>query len=380
MDLRKFLDDVERERAAVDAALRLIGPDRPPGEVLRAAEAARERLGVLGHLLAVRRLEVDMQRRQLLTAVPALIVTPWAAQRLAAATVDTGWVDAARDVLRAASDAYPAAHLPGLAAALGAHLATLRRRLADVMAPTVRDDLTGVTGRTALVAGWAAMGAGDHGRAREHFRLADAAASMTADGTLRAAALTGAANLDSLEFIDLPGGAPAALRVLDAAAHQLGPTTPGVVAAGVYAARARERAAGGEAWEHDLDAAYAHDVTPAATGDLAGLYYGRAELPDREAACLRLAGHAERSAAVVLAELDTPAARLPRRRGKLLAALAAAHAAAGEPEQATRDAHAALDMAARTGSATTTERVRTLAAALPPAAGVAELRERARVA
>lgn len=374
MDVRRFLADLERERAAADAALRLIGPGRRAEEVRDAAQAAREHLSSLGRLIEVRRLEDDMHRRHLLASVPAVVLAPWTAERLAAPEVDTGWVDAADDALRAAADAYAAAPLPGLAAALGAHLVTLRRRLGEVMAPGVRGRLTTVMGRTALVAGWSALGAGEQVAAREHFRTAEAAGSMGADRTLRAAALTGAATTLSSTYTGRSAASPGALDAAETAAAALPASAPGVIVAEVHGTLALELAAAGQTWEAHMDLAHGADRRPQAMGALAGLYHAGGEPRAFEAACLRRSGRHDQAAALTLADLATPAAGLPRRRARLLASLAESRLGAGDRDQATREAHAALDLAQPIGATVVTGRVRELAARLGDVELMARLR------
>lgn len=376
-ELRALLDAVEDARSRADAAMRLTLGAGSRFEAEYAAREARAHLRGLRAILERAEQEERVRRRDLLKALPLIAVSPVALERIGGAhIVDFGLVTAYDEVLSAATRAWPTANVPRLHAILGPHVSRMAERLHAQMPESVRLRLTALTGETAVLAGWSAMCSGQHTFAREHFALAERTAAAMDDPALRALALEGRSNLLSQAVADGTGGSRPALDALTEAVEMMPRVMPGVARQWVLARYAQELAASGDpGYKRRLEAAHQTDLDVEAGGIYSRDFWYSDELADIEAFALTVTGQPAQAQQVLNAELATVPSNLPRRRAKLLAHVASAHVAAGEPEQAARVAFEALDLVEGTGSTRTIQRGRNLYGRMALWSGVPAVRE-----
>jgi hypothetical protein len=345
---------------------------------------ARGHLAGLRAILERARQEEEVRRRTLLKALPMLAVSPSAVERLGSAhLIDRGLIDAYEEVLNAAVSIYPTAALPRLYAVLGPHVERMAERFRAPMGESVRLRLTSLTAENAIMAGWAAMVTEQRALAREHFALAESAATFVEDDTLRALALEGRSNLYSQTFTGGIGGSRAALDALAGAVELLPSSAPGVVRQWVLARYGQELAAArSPEYARYLDAAHRIDVSQEAGGIYrSDGFFGSSINPvtkrrsDIEAFAATVSGRADEAEAMLNDELNTVPGERPRRRANLLAQLASAHVERGEPEQAARVATRAFDLANATGSLVTLARVQSVYNRLGRWTGIPAVRE-----
>jgi hypothetical protein len=325
-----------------------------------------------------------VRRRTLLKALPMLAVSPAALERLGSAhLVDRGLVDAYDEALNAAATAYPSAAMPRLYGVLGPHVTRMAGRLRGPMAEGVRLRLAGLTAETALLTGWAAMVTDRRAQAREHFALAESAATFVRDDALRALALEGRSNLVSQVYVGSVGASRPALDALAQAVDVLPRTMPGVARQWVPARYAHELAAArAPTYVRHLEAAQRTDPTEAQAEGiyrLDGFFYAGAQLSDIEAFGLTLNGRPDAAETIMSTALAGVPAHQLSRRANLLTGMANAHVAQEEPEQAARVAVQAVDLAVSVGRSITAERARGVYSRLARWTGapaVRELRER----
>lgn len=376
--LRRMLAEVEAERQAADSALGVIGPTGlRTMEAATAASNARKHLRAMGAILERYREEVDVQRRVLIRAVPAVLVAPWVLERIAAPHgLDDELLDAFAEVLDAAVAAYPGLAPADLYRDLGPHVRRMQQRLNEPVPDAVRHRLLRTVSHAASLTGWAAMVSGERGRAREHFRLAESTAAYAGDGSLRAVALEGASNLDSAAFLGRSDPSRLALDTLTQAVGELGLTTPGVVKQWVLGRYGQELAlAGSPRADQYLDAA-ANVYAGGGEGiyKLGGFFDADAQLGRTHGNALVARGRPEAAEQVLNAALALVPPEKPHKHAGLLAYLAGVRLAQEEPAEAARVGTLALRLAGG-ASAPTVQRVQAVAEHLTPWADLIEVQE-----
>jgi tetratricopeptide (TPR) repeat protein len=379
-ELDALLNAIADAAERADGVMRLIpaAPSRSEADCI--VREARGHLAGLRAILDRARQEEEVRRRTLLKALPMLAVSPAALERLGSAhLVDRGLVDAYDEALNAAATAYPTAAMPRLYGVLGPHVTRMGERLRGPMAEGVRLRLASLTAETALLAGWAAMVSGQHGRARDHYALADSAATFVRDDALRALALEGRSNLYSHAWTGGTARSQPALDALGQAVDVMPATMPSVARQWVLARYAQELGAA-RAPEHGryLEAAQRIDPTDQQAGGiyrLDGFFYAGAQLADIEAFGLTVGDRPDDALALLNEELAAVPDNLPRRQANLLTYFASAHVEQGEPEQAARTATEALDLATGTGSSLTQQRVQSVYNRLGRWTGIPAVRE-----
>lgn len=370
--LRRLLAEIDEERSAADAAMRLIGPGRRPLEIRNAVEEARRRLKIVRRILAVAEEEEAMRRRDLLRIVPLVAVSPGSVERIAAAhATDDSLVNAYEDVLEQASLAYPRANMSRLYAALDPLAGRVAERLPVAGSRSLRDRLARAASQLSVLAGSAAIVVGQRSRARQHLAAAWRSAELVGDPTLQALALEARSLLNSSVWVGGSAPAPAALDDLRRA-ETISRSSPPVVRQWILARLARERAAAGDdRFRESLDEASA--LSGAEDPDPSGLVrrdgflaFADTRLEDVRGTGLTSLGRGDEAVVILAQQLAEVPAHALRRRSTLMTSLADAHVAQSEPEQAALAAAQSLDLSARSGSKLNVDRVRGVRSRLEP--------------
>jgi hypothetical protein len=233
-------------------------------------------------------------------------------------------------------------------------------------------ELAAACGELSQLAGWVAYDSDQHGLAQRYLTQALAYARHAGDDALAAEVL--AAQAHQALYLARPAEAIDLARAAQAAATRHGSATLLteclVMEAHGHAAR-DDAAACGTALaqaERTFDRAAQGD-------DPAWLsYFDEAYLAARMAQCFRDLGEARHAARYARRSLDMDG-RYVRGRAFNLSLLATAHAAAGEPEQASHVGRKALDLTVRLNSARSVRYVRDLTRLLRPHAGVPAVRD-----
>jgi hypothetical protein len=232
--------------------------------------------------------------------------------------------------------------------------------------------LAAACGELSQLAGWVAYDSGEHGLAQRYLTQAMAYARHADDPALAAEIL--AAQAHQALYLARPDEAIDLARAAQAAADRHGSATLLteclVMEAHGHAARDDAHACGSARAEAErtFDRATRED-------DPAWLaYFDEAYLAARMAQCFRDLGEADHSARYARRSLDMDG-RYVRGRAFNLSLLAAAHAAQGEPEQASAVGRQALDLTVRLTSARSVRYVRDLTHRLRPRAEVPSVRD-----
>jgi hypothetical protein len=351
---QRVLATLLAETQRVDGALSLLGEGRSPEQMRDAAAIARRHTASLHALLDAAQGEMGViQRRKLLRAAPVLTlgISAGASARLAAAhDVDDALIAAYQEVLDQASLAWQRADMARLYRAVRPIVERLTERLGSDMPDTRRMQLARLAAEASNLAGWNAIITGQRGRAREHYALAERAALAAGDAGLRAMAVEGLANLDSVVFFGGWARSRPALEGHRKAMALLDESAPPILRQWILSRLAHEMAAAGDEGFIDvLDEA--RGLEGAGNYETSGLYVpggfwaSGARLNDVEALGLAMLGGVAGAERLLHAEQEATPLSMPRRHAVLNISLAQVHITQGEPEQAARVATEALDVA-----------------------------------
>lgn len=314
----------------------------------------------------------DMRRRELLRLMGvggAALALPIDPARLAWTSENPSKLDGRQlDDLQALTMGYGQMQdtvAPGmLVTPVKGHLEELTTLLGSTQPDSVRKRLYDIAGETAIIAGWLSFHMDNRGDAREHFKLAEAAGRESGNEHLHAHALGARRVLHSAVPLGGHSGDTAqALALMDEARAHVNALTPAPLRAWLAACEAEEHALAGNAAECYSALQRAEEATDEAHADqLVGRFrhWNHARLDGYRGLCHVLLTDAAEAESVLTRALDgTDPARFEH-RSAVLTDLAAAYAQKGEPEEASRTAIEALEIAVEAGLATRMHRIRSV--------------------
>ncbi|MPZ86659.1 MAG: helix-turn-helix domain-containing protein [Nitriliruptorales bacterium] len=321
----------------------------------------------------------DMRRRELLRLMgvggAALALPIDDPARLAWTTKNAGKLDRRQlEDLQALTTSYgqmqDTVAPKALIGPVSGHLEELTTLLGTTQPDFVRKQLYEIAGETAIISGWLSFHMDNRGDAREHFKVAEAAGRESGNGTLRAHALGARRALHSaVPLGGHLGDTAQALALMDEAKNHVGPASPAPLRAWLAACEAEEHALAGDAkaCQDSLERAE-HATDEARPEQLVGRFrhWDHARLDGYRGLCHVLLRDASEAESVLNRALNGTDAGRFEHRSAVLTDLAAAYAQKGEPEQASRTAVEALEIAVDAGLATRVHRIRGVRKRLDP--------------
>lgn len=311
----------------------------------------------------------DMRRRELLRLMGvggAALALPIDPARLAWTTENPSKLDVRQlDDLQALTTSYgqmqDTVAPNALITPVKGHLEELTTLLGTTQPDPVRQRLYEIAGETAIIAGWLSFHMDNRGDAREHFKVAEAAGRESGNATLHAHALGARRVLHSaVPTGGFNGDTSQTLALMDEANAHLTITTPAPLRAWLAACEAEEHAIAGDlhACKDALERAE-RATDESQPEQLVGRFkhWNHARLDGYRGLCHVLLSDADEAEQILHRALDGTDPGRFEHRSAVLTDLAAAYAQKGEPEQASRIAIEALEIALDAGLATRVHRI-----------------------